>query len=123
MTIMEAIGQLDGLKHNDYSQDEKVAWLSRLDHMVKKLVIDTHEGAQGVTFSGYDADTPLDTALLVSAPFEEMYLRWMEAQIDYHNRELDRYNASITMFNVAFEAYKNHYNRTHMPKGVRFKYF
>lgn len=122
MTIIEAINRLDTLKFNTYTQDYKVAWLSRADAMVKKLIIDTNEGAEDVDFTGYNADTPLDTVLLVPSPFDEVYLRWMEAQIDYHNGEYDKYNNDIIMYNTAFESFQNYYNRTHMPvqKGRRF---
>ena len=123
MTIIEAIKRNDALKHNTYTQSEKVDWLSRLDAMVKKFVIDTHEGAEEVTFTGYDDGTDLNTELLVPEPFDEVYLWWMEAQIDYHNGEYGRYNNSMEMFNTSFNAYKNYYNRTHMPIGKKFKYF
>ena len=122
MKINEAIHRLDSLKFNTYKQDDKVEWLSRLDSMVKQQIIDTHEGAESVSFNGYTADTPLDTVLLVPAPYDEVYLRWMEAQIDYHNHEYDTYNNAIIMFNTAFEAYKSYYNSTHTPvkRGRRF---
>ena len=123
MTIIEAINQIDSLKHNTYTQSDTVAWLSRLDSMVKKHIIDTHEGADEVAFTGYDDSTDLQTELLVLEPYDEVYLRWMEAQIDYHNGEYERYNNAIDMFNTAFEGYKNYYNRTHMPKGKKFKFF
>ena len=122
MRINEAINRLDSLKFNTYTQDDKIDWLSRLDNMVKKQIIDTHEGAESVSFTGYTADTPLDTVLLVPAPYDEVYLRWMEAQIDYHNGEYDKYNNAIIMFNTAFEAYQKHYNSAHKPvqRGRRF---
>ena len=123
MTITEAINKIDSLKHNTYSQSDKVDWLSRLDAMVKKHIIDTHEGAEDVSFKGYDDLTELSTELLVPAPYDEMYLRWMEAQIDYHNGEYNKYNNAILMFNADYESYQNYYNRTHMPKGKSFKYF
>lgn len=115
MTILEAINRLDALKANAYTQNDKVEWLSRLDNMVKKHIIDTHEGGDDVIFYGYDESTDTDTELLVPAPFDEVYLRWMEAQIDYHNGEYKKYNNAITMFNTAFEAYHAYYNRTNMP--------
>lgn len=122
MKIFEAITGLDALKFNTYTQDDKVQWLSRLDSMVKNQIIDTHEGAEAVSFSGYTTDTPTDTILLVPAPYDEVYLRWMEAQIDYHNGEYDKYNNAIILFNTAFEAYKQHYNIAHKPvqRGRRF---
>ena len=122
MKIIEAINGIDSLKHNTYSESDKVAWLSRLDAMVKKHIIDTHEGDE-VTFTGYDDITDLQTELLVPAPYDEVYLRWMEAQIDYHNGEYDRYNNAMDMFHTAYEGYQNYYNRTHMPKGKKYKFF
>ena len=122
MKIIEAISSLDALKFNTYTQSDKVDWLSRLDSMVKSQIIDTHEGAEAVTFTGYDDNTSLDTVLLVPAPHDEMYLRWMEAQIDYHNGEYDKYNNAIILFNAAYERYEAYYNQKHKPvsRGRRF---
>ena len=122
MTIREAINRVDDLKFNTYSDNDKVAWLNRLDNSVKNLIIDTHEGWEKVNFTGYGDSTDMDTVLLVPAPFDEVYLRWLEAQIDYHNGEFDKFNASIIMYNTAFDAYANFYNRNHMPRsrGTRF---
>ena len=123
MKIKDAINQIDGQKHNTYSQAEKISWLSRLDSMVKRLIIDTHEGGEDITFTGYDENTDLETELLVPAPFDEMYIRWLEAQIDYTNGEYDKYNNSILMYQSAYDGYANYYNRNNMPKGKKIKFF
>ena len=123
MTIIEAITQIDSLKHNTYSQENKVQWLSRLDSMVKRLIIDTHEGGEDVEFTGYDGATDMHTEMLIPAPFDEMYLRWLEDQIDYTNGEYGKYNNAIVMFNTSWKEYQNYYNRTHMPKGKNIKFF
>ena len=122
MTISEAISKTDDLFFNSYLQEDKVGWLSRLDHIIMTQIITMHYGAENARFDGYDENTDPGTILLVPAPFDEIYLRWMEAQIHYHNGELDRYNAAITMYNTAYEAYENHYKRTHRPinAGCRF---
>ena len=123
MKIIEAINRIDSQKHNTYTQNEKVAWLSRLDSMVKRLIIDTHEDGEDITFTGYDDTTDPETELLVPAPFDEMYLRWLEAQIDYTNGEYDKYNNSILMYQAAYDDYANYYNRNHMPKGRKIKFY
>ncbi len=122
MTLIEAINKLDALKFNAYSQNDKIAWLSKLDWMIKTQILDNHEGNPAPDFTGYTENTPLDTLLLVPAPFDEMYLRWLEAQIDYHNGENERYNNAIALYNALFEAYANHYTRNHRPRsaGSRF---
>ena len=123
MKIIEVIDRIDSLKHNTYTQSDKIAWLSRLDHMVKRLIIDTHEGGEDVAFTGYDDNTDIMTELLVPAPFDEMYLRWLEAQIDYANGEYEKYNNSILMYQTVYDGYNNYYNRNHMPKGKKIKFF
>lgn len=123
MKIMEAIFSIDSLKHNTYSRKEKVEWLSRLDSMVKRLIIDTHEGGDEVVFNGYNDNTDMETELLVPPPFDEIYLRWLEAQIDYANGEYDKYNNAILMYQASYDGYSNYYNRNHMPIGRKMNYF
>lgn len=123
MTIMEAINHIDAVKPNGYSQVEKIKWLSTIDGMVKAEIIDTHEGGENVTFEGYDANTPLTQELLIPHPHDDVYIKWLEAQIDYANGEYGKYNNSITMYNSAYSAFERYYNRTHMPLGKKFKHF
>lgn len=115
MTIAEVISKVDALKPNTYTTEDKIGWLSNLDARVKSQVIDAHEHGDHIFFYGYTDATDLETELLVGAPYNEMYLRWLEAMIDYHNSDDDRYNNAITLFNNAYEGYKKHYTRTHMP--------
>jgi hypothetical protein len=123
MKIIDAITQIDNLKPNNYTQEDKIVWLSRLDEMIKKEIIDTHEDGEEIVFEGYNEETPVETELLVPSPYDEIYPRWLEAQIDYSNSEYGRFNNSMTMFNTSFGGYANFYNRKHLPKGVSRKYF
>jgi hypothetical protein len=121
--IKEAIDRIDRLKHNTYNRADKIAWLSMLDDTVKRLIIDNHEGWEDVTFNGYDANTNLDTKLLVPSPFDDMYIKWLEAQIDYANGEYDRYNNAMAMYNTLYNNYSNYYRRNNMPRGVNYTFF
>ena len=123
MTIMDALYRIDELKPNSYSQPEKIKWLSSLDGVIKSEIIDTHEGGEGIVFSGYTEEADLSTVLLVPAPYDDIYVKWLEAQIDYTNGELNKYNNSSVAYNDAYDLYQRHYNRTHMPKGTKFKFF
>lgn len=148
MTLMGAINHIDAIKPNAYSQTEKVKWLSTLDGLVFEQIWATHEDAdiykdveveEGeekplldfyekdkngvVCFKGYNSTTPLSTELLVKAPFDEIYIKWLEAQIDYTNGEFQKYNNSMTMFKDAYEGYEKQYNRTHMPISKDWTHF
>ncbi len=123
MNISEAITHIDSVKPNGYSQDEKIRWLSVLDGIVKNEIIDTHEGGDNVTFGGYDEMTLPTQELLVPHPYDDVYIKWLEAQIDYANGEYPKYNNSITMYNAVFAAFAKYYNRTHMPISKKFTHF
>ena len=131
MKILEAITKIDTLKPNSYTQDEKIKWLSTLDGIIKTEIIDTHEACgkstcrcgEGTQFNGYESDTSLDTELLVPSPYCDLYIRYLEAQIDYANAEYGKYNNSMSMYNSAYSSFERYYNRTHMPKGTKFKFF
>ena len=122
MTIREAIARLDALVPNAYSPENKVKWLSDLDGKIKKEIIDTHEGSEAVTFEGYTEDN-LDAELLVPPEYDELYMLWLEAKIDFSNKEYNRYNNSVVAFNTAYQAFDNYYNRTHLPIQTKLKFF
>lgn len=123
MTIIEAIQAVDSLKPNSYSELEKIQWLSELDGTIKAEIIDTHEGAEDISFNGYDENTLLETELLVSAPYDRIYKSWLESRIDYANGDYAKYNNSVTVFNTDYLSYQRAYNRKHMPKGTKIKFF
>ena len=122
MKIIEAINKIDALKPNNYSQEDKIKWLSTLDGIIKNEIIDTHEGGSDIVFNGYDISS-LETELLVPPPYDEIYIKWLEAQINYNIGEIGKYNNSMSMFNSAYSTYERYYNRTHMPIEKKFKYF
>lgn len=118
MKIIEAIQQVDALKPNAYSSTHKIAWLSRLEAMVKKLVIDEYVGGENIHFEEFRRDTNVDTDLFMPAPFDAAYLYWLEAQIHYSNEDIDQYNGAMMLFNSVFNEYKAYYKRNHVAKGA-----
>ena len=123
MTVAEALGRIDNIFYNTFSASEKIMWLSKLDWMIKRNIFDTHEGGENIAFSGYTPEESGSTALLLPEPFDEMYLLWLQAQMELALKETENYNASILTFNTEYEAFENYWNRTHMPKGcARFRF-
>jgi len=123
MTVIEAINRVDECKPNTYSTGHKIAWLRKLDWMVKRLIVDTHEDSEAVAYTGYTEDDT-EKELLAPEPFDEMYPKWLIAQIDLANLEYDYYNASITLFQAEWDAYESFYNGQHRPlsAGPRFAF-
>ncbi|MBO7318488.1 MAG: hypothetical protein J6V06_00525 [Clostridia bacterium] len=123
MTIMEAIHAIDSLKPNSYSESDKIRWLSTLDGLIKIEIIDTHEDSEGITFNGYNDKTPTDTQLIAPAPYDKVYVQWLQSQIDYANEETAKYNNSSAAYNHSYSEFQDYYNRTHMPKSLKRKFF
>lgn len=124
MTITEAIARIDSLKPNRFSEIEKIRWLSELDGKIKIEVIDTHEGGDKVSFVPYDENTKANTtSLLIPAPHDNIYILWLETKIDYYNAEYQRYNNSSIAFNTAYMDFLRSYNKEHMPKAHKLKFF
>lgn len=123
MTIIEAITRIKTLKPNTFLQQDIIRWLSVLDGIIKKEIIDTHEGGEDVIFNGYNEQSDLTQEMLVPAPYDDIYLRWLEAQMDYANGEYNKYNNSMVVYNESYTNFARFYNRTHMPKGKKFKFF
>lgn len=123
MKIIDAINQIDSLKPNTYSAAQKIFWLSNLESMVKRLVIDAHEGGEDIPFEGFTEETDTSTELFMPSPFDMAYIYWLEAQIHYANEDIDMYNSAILMFNASFSEYKADYKRNHTTKGAgRFRF-
>jgi hypothetical protein len=123
MKICEAISQINSLKPNTYSDQQKIYWLNQLESMVKRLVIDTHEGGDQIAFDGFNENTSVETQLFMPSPFDMAYIYWLEAQIHYANEDIDMYNSAIMMFNATFSEYKADYKRNHATKGTgRFRF-
>ena len=123
MTIIEVIGIVDTLKPNNYTELDKIGWLSELEGRIKTEIIDTHEGSENTVFNGYDQNTNTETKLLISEPHDDIYIKWLEAKIDYNNAEYTKYNNSATAFNNAYSAFERYYNRHHMPLQKKLKFF
>lgn len=119
MKIREIIDRIDSLKTNQYTQEDKINWLSELDSRVNLWYSKNENGHE---FAGYNKDTDIDdTVLLLPDAFSKAYIHWLEAQIDYWNGEYARYNNSITLFNTEWSRFEQWYIATH-PKKLRFKF-
>ena len=122
MTIGDCIAAVDGLKYNTFTREQKLRWLSSLEARIHTEILTTHAGGPTEPFLPFTPDTPMDTRLTADAPYDRMYLHQLEAEMDYHSGEIEKYNNSSLMRNTVFDAYRRHYNRTHLPKTAAWKF-
>lgn len=124
MTIQDAIDQVTRLWPSDYDGNDMVIWLNRVENQIYNEIIQTHEGGENIERPAFDEDTDWEeTSLLAPAPYDELYLYYLEYQIDYHNIETEKAGNSMAMFSAAYSAYADWYNRTHRPKTATPRFF
>lgn len=75
-----------------------------------------------LAFDGYTKEDE-SAELLVKAPYDEMYVHWLSAQIDWNNMEYESFNATNAMFEAVYRQFRNTWNRTHRPLGRKRVYF
>ena len=115
MTIGEVITQIDTIKPNQYTQNEKVKWLSELD----AEIFDTITKTNGTdTFESYDPSSGTITSqeLIVPDDYAKVYLSYLSSKIDFWNGEYTRFNNSAIIYNNDLQAFANYWTRNHLPR-------
>ena len=122
MTIMGVITLLQSVKPHQYSEDTVIHWISDLEGLLYREIVCGHEMpvdevgyAVEIPHGPYDPEQDMDTVLMVPEPYSDVYVKYLAAQIDYHNAEFARYNNSMVMYNMALSALADWHNRNHMP--------
>lgn len=111
VTIGEVIGTVDSMKPNSFDEKMKKKWLEQVElNIIEELVkACEHEELKEKDY------TENETELVIPAPYDDVYRFYVEAQIDYANGEIEKYNNSMGMFNQAYQTMTGWYIRSHMP--------
>ena len=123
MKIQDAIAKANESTPNTIERNQMVDWLSRVDWQIKTEVLDNY--VDEIEYNGYDGDTDLNnTDLLVQPPYDELYIRYLEAMIHRYYEEMNKYNNCIVEYNAIYSRFKAQYNRAHKHKGAtRYKFY
>lgn len=115
ITIAAVLAEVDALEHNDFTPEEKIRWLSRLDGQAFEQVIRGREGGPEA-FGGYTEETDPQTELLIPEPWGEVYSSYLLAQIARHRQENDLYNDHMSVFQDHYGAWAAGYAQSHRQR-------
>ena len=119
MTIVQAIALADRVAANDIEQAIKLKWLSDLDLQLVDEVFNRHRGTCIQNFNGYDETTDANsTELLVKAPYDMLYVDYLEMRIHQQHKEIERYNNARLIYERSRARFDNYINSHYMPHGV-----
>ncbi len=111
MTLKECIDFIDGIEPNDYSNDQKTAWVSELEGMLHTDVF--LRPARGFSPLVYEDDKY--RTLSVRPPHDKMYRDYLQARIHYANGEYDRYEVSAAVYNAEWGEFVRWFARNFDP--------
>lgn len=94
MKLKDAIERVSGVKPHAFPEEALTEYINEVEGMVQLevLLLDPR------SLIRYDWEKDQETELLVNPPFDELYISYLEAKIDYKNGEYDKYQASQAMF-------------------------
>ena len=111
MTLSEAIERVKTLKPNAYSEEALTIWLNQLEAMVQSEV----HGVCPEDIVTYEWGMDGDRELTICKPYDNAYVEYLSAKIDFNNREYNSYNNSVEVFNNTYEEYRKYWRRMHNP--------
>lgn len=113
-TVKEIIALAKDLNPNAYSDDVLAMWLTEAEQMILSE-IHTLAPCDIPTYVPYDEHE--DDVLTLGMGDDKIYLAYLQAMIDFSNKEYASYNNDIALFNEYTDTYAKWYLRTH-EKGA-----
>ena len=112
-TIKKIIQRVDRKIVNSYNDETKLEWIASLDG---KIAMDVMLMAiSEIGRFNYSFPQDLNTQPLVLFPYDDLYDRWIAAQIAAHDEEWDRYANAMEYYNAYFEEFVNWFLSTYRP--------
>ena len=109
MTIKELIDYVGEIRPNSYGNQTKMVWINEIEGAVQTEIM----GIYPADLMSYDANTDLDTELLVKAPHAKLYAWYVVAMMDLVSMGDAAYENSYRIFNNFWNEYARWYLRTH----------
>ncbi len=105
MNINELFNFVDSVKPSAFDDETKMVWLNELEAMIQTEV---YLKAEPELYKNDDEE------LHLMPPYDSVYRYYLQAMIDFHNGEYDKYNATYEMFNEKYGDFEVWYT-THFP--------
>lgn len=114
MKVSEAIEQVKKQKPNAYDEEQLLQFLNEIERMVQSEVFKL-KADEMVT---YDFESNSENELLISMPYDIVYVSYILARVDFINQDYANYNNMIAIFNDQYDEYKRYYRRNNIPKQI-----
>lgn len=108
-TLKSAIDEADSFKPNAFTYAQKTGWINVVEGRIQTdvwLIADVQQ---------HTWPTDQGAHLLVDAPFDDMYVWYLSAMIDFANGETNKYQNTMQLYNSRYGEYVRWYARNYNP--------
>ena len=109
-TLKEIIELADELNPNAYSNSIKAQWVNEVETAIQTEVF-VVAPVDVVSFFPYEDNK--DKKLSLDEIWDKIYLTYLQAMIDFSNKEYQAFNNDIALYNTYMDTYAKWYVRTH----------
>ena len=113
MTIQQALDKADEMQANAMSRKLKLSFLNKCEQMIWEEIIKRHFHTPAEAQKPeINESTDPDTVLLIPSPYDDLYWLYLCSEIDYQNKEMDKYNNDRARYEHARQEAADWINRT-----------
>lgn len=111
--LIETVTMLIG---QQYDLEMLIGWLNEIEGQVLDQVVNKAHGFD-VEFAPFTEDN-MERELAVPDRFQDVYVNYIRAKVDFMNQETERYNNDAAMFDASWKEYASWHIRNCMPKSA-----
>ena len=101
MKLSEAIERVKKEKPHAYSGDHCTLFITEVEAIIQDFLrVPVNERIK------YEWDKDGDTELIAPAPYDNLYISWLKAKIDYCNEEYESYANNQDQYNADLHEFK-----------------
>ena len=115
MTLGKLIEKIVEQKGQQYDTGILTDWVNEIEGQAVEEVINQADG-NNIAFVPYDYTQDVERTLRIPDRFQDVYLNYLYAKIDFGHQETERDNHDVAMYTASYEAYAAWFRREHRPK-------
>ena len=114
MNVGKLIETVTVLIGQQYDLEMLIGWLNEIEGQVLDQVVNKAQGFD-VEFVPFTEDDS-ERELTVPDRFQDVYVNYIKAKVDFTNQETERYNNDAAMFEASWKEYASWHIRNYVPK-------
>lgn len=110
MSIEQVIERLDSIRRNNFSKEQKTAWIAELEQRLRAELWQRYFEVEDRSLR-YPEDK--DAQIYIETPFHKLYLLYLLAQMDFYKGNLSGYNVCVRAYNMELQSYMSYLARSY----------